>query len=214
MAQAKRIPVETPSDTREQLLLAAGELFAEKGFHGTTVREVCARAGANVAAVNYHFGDKQGLFDEAVLHAFAFIDRIVPLSLAGLTLPQQLHQVIRHLLAGFLDPSSPRWFFRLVHADNAELSPAMQQRISELLAQRFLRLSRIVAALTGLPDNDRQVRLHCISIVGMTIFFGHPGPRSITLPKSELCRPENIDLLADHIHRFALAGMGVTEAAR
>jgi AcrR family transcriptional regulator len=52
--------------TRERLLTAAAALFAEHGFRRVTVRDICEEASANVAAVNYHFGDKQGLYREVV----------------------------------------------------------------------------------------------------------------------------------------------------
>src|SRR6476620_9432691 len=51
-----------PAETRERLIDAAGEVFAEHGFKGARVRDICARAGATVAAVNYYFRDKEGLY--------------------------------------------------------------------------------------------------------------------------------------------------------
>ena len=47
--------------TRRALLDAAADVFAESGFRCATTREICRRAGANVAAINYHFGGKEGL---------------------------------------------------------------------------------------------------------------------------------------------------------
>src|SRR5262245_49466633 len=59
----------TLDTTRERIVEAAGEIFAEKGFDATTVRDICQRAEANIAAVNYYFGDKQRLYVEAVMRA-------------------------------------------------------------------------------------------------------------------------------------------------
>ena len=53
-------------DTRQRLLQAAGQLFAEKGYEGASVRDICKKAQANFAAVNYHFHDKERLYIEAV----------------------------------------------------------------------------------------------------------------------------------------------------
>src|SRR5262245_56133679 len=55
--------------TRSRLIEAAGHVFAEQGFKATTVRDICAKAGANVAAVNYHFGGKEGLYNAVLRHA-------------------------------------------------------------------------------------------------------------------------------------------------
>ena len=56
-------------DTRDRLLQAAAEIFAEKGFAATTVREICLRAPANLALINYYFGDKLALYKEVLQHA-------------------------------------------------------------------------------------------------------------------------------------------------
>ena len=58
-------------ETRERLLKAAERLFADRGFKNVTVRDICRVARANVAAVNYHFGDKLGLYREVLQSAIA-----------------------------------------------------------------------------------------------------------------------------------------------
>ena len=57
-------------DTRERLLEAAAEVFSEHGYRNGRVREICERAEANIAAVNYHFGSKRKLYEQALHHAF------------------------------------------------------------------------------------------------------------------------------------------------
>ena len=58
------------ANTRKSLLTAASDIFAEKGYWNTTIAEICERAKANIAAVNYHFGDKETLYREAWRHSF------------------------------------------------------------------------------------------------------------------------------------------------
>jgi len=55
--------------TRSQILEAAGEVFAEVGFRVATVREICHRANVNIAAINYHFGDKERLYAEVLRYS-------------------------------------------------------------------------------------------------------------------------------------------------
>ena len=60
-----------PTNTREKLLAAASEIFVQKGFRDATVAEICNLAEANLAAVNYHFGSKEALYQEAWRFSFA-----------------------------------------------------------------------------------------------------------------------------------------------
>jgi len=57
-------------NTRDRILNAAADAFGENGFHGTTVRMLCARAKANVAAVSYYFGSKEQLYIETYRYVF------------------------------------------------------------------------------------------------------------------------------------------------
>lgn len=57
--------------TRERLLEAAEELFVERGYNHVTIRDICKTAGANVAAVNYYFRDKLGLYQEVLAKVIA-----------------------------------------------------------------------------------------------------------------------------------------------
>jgi len=73
-------------ETRDRLLDVAEELFAAKGYAGTSVRDITARAGSNLAAVNYHFGSKHNLYREALLRRLGRIrrQRLVALEAASL----------------------------------------------------------------------------------------------------------------------------------
>ncbi len=63
--------------TRDRIVEAAGVLFARRGFEATTIRDICQAAGANVAAVNYYFRDKERLYIEAVVRAHRWrLDRV------------------------------------------------------------------------------------------------------------------------------------------
>src|ERR1700681_4471231 len=121
----KRVPA--PSDpTREQLLDVAGRVFADRGYQAATVREICVRAGANVAAVNYHFGDKLGLYSEVLQQSVraAQIEAIQN-ALDKTARPADiLRAVIRARLRGVCRGDLPDWHCRLLTHELAQPTPA------------------------------------------------------------------------------------------
>ena len=56
-------------EARQRLLASAEDIFAEKGFDAASIREISTAAGVNLASIKYYFGDKEGLYIEAVKHA-------------------------------------------------------------------------------------------------------------------------------------------------
>src|SRR5260370_427014 len=95
-------------ETRQRLVEAAGEVFAEHGFRDATIREICERAKANIAAVHYHFGDKEELyaavFSYARSCAVAQFDEQASLG----TAEERLRTFIRAVLTRFFDDGRPR----------------------------------------------------------------------------------------------------------
>src|SRR5690348_14715618 len=109
------MPASTPeilADTRERLLHAAGEIFAINGFRQTTIRDIVDRAGVNVAAVNYHFGDKLGLYTAVLQHWLGAavekypVDGGVPPTAPA---PQRLAAFIRAFFFRIMDDGAPAW---------------------------------------------------------------------------------------------------------
>src|ERR1700738_422767 len=102
-------------NTRDKILNAAGEVFAEQGFEGATVRAITERAGVNLAAVNYYFRDKAEFYRRVLLDAYsaraAWRDVIAE---APESLEERLRSLIYHFLEYLLDPDRAAWKRRLM----------------------------------------------------------------------------------------------------
>ena len=103
-------------DPRERILRAAGQEFAAHGFEAATVRDICAAAGANVAAVNYYFGDKRRLYIESVKHAHEERVRQVPQPdwSPGTPAAVKLRDFVGNLLERMLGGGQQPWQVKLM----------------------------------------------------------------------------------------------------
>src|ERR1044071_7735015 len=115
---AKRQPETSDTlETRQKLLETAGELFAEQGFRNANVREICRRAHANIAAINYHFGDKQRLYAEVLHFAHACtvpIEEVRQVLQAPVSPAERLRLFIEGFLKSILASGRPAWAGRLM----------------------------------------------------------------------------------------------------
>ena len=201
---------DTENSTRQRLLDAAGECFAEKGFHGATVREISQRADANVAAVNYHFGDKYKLYEAVLLEAINYAeDRFIALrdQADSLGVAQRLHDFVGSLLMGGLDPERPEWHCKLLCMEMADPGPALETLFTKSIGGRFAMLRQIVSELLSPPRDETEVTLHACSVLGQGLFYLRSRQMLPKMhPELKLDR-EGLEKLTAHITEFSLAAI-------
>ncbi len=212
----------SPSDhpaTRQRLLEAAGEVFAEGGYRATTVRAICRHAGANIAAVNYHFGDKRALYVAVVRFAHSCAGDRHPLDLAALRRlrPQpRLHAFVHAFLMRLLDQGRPAWHGKLMAREMVEPGSALDELVEKAIRPQYLLLASIVTGLVGALD-EVEMRRACTSVVSQCLFYHHARPVLVRLFPALRLDQDEIEALSAHITAFSVGGLRAryrTERAR
>jgi len=205
-----------PPVTKEKILDAAEAMFMEHGFEATSLRAITAAAGVNLAAVNYHFGSKEELF-QAVLTR-----RLDPMNQERLDLLTRLEREAapdllpcdRILSAMFIpalklarDPErGGKDFLRLLGRAYADPAPFIRKFLAEQYAVMIARFKAAFArALPDLPRKELSWRLHFIMGALSYTLAGTDALRLI----AELTPAEtgNDEMLLNRLAPFLLAGL-------
>lgn len=195
-------------DPRERLLEAAGEIFAEKGFKGATVREIIERAGVNIAAVNYYFRDKERLYIEAVKHG-ACADPDERFDWPPGTPPAvKLADFIRFHVVRLLDPDKPAWHARLIMRELTQPSAACAELVRDYIEPKSRILGGILAELLPKGTPPRKRFLFAFSVMGQVLFYSTHRPIIDLLLNNEGGEQLDPTALADHIAQFSLRALG------
>lgn len=202
--------------TRDKLIEVAGRVFAERGYYSATVREICRRAGANVAAINYHFGDKLGLYTavleesvkaaklDAMRHAF---DTDAP--------PEEtLRAVIRARLESAARCGLADWQVGIMAHEFARPTPALSHIVERVSRPLFDRLLELVGRILELPPEDRETHLCAYSIMGQILFYVLGSPVLAQLRPHEGLTPARVGPIAEHVASFSLAYLRESAARR
>ena len=201
------------AETRRRLLQAAGAVFAEQGFRRATVREICSRAGANIAAINYHYRDKEGLYAEVMQSGVVVALRKYPPDMGlepGRAAPaeQRLHAFVRSLLYRLLDEGPDSWHGKLMLWEMIEPTGALDKLLQETIRPLYLRLEGLVTELLGAAATPERVRMGVVSTLGQCMVYRTMQPLLARVqPGSTEFSHERIEALADHVTRVMLAGL-------
>ena len=185
-------------------------MFAEAGFRDATVREICRRAGANIAAVNYHFGDKETLYAEVLRYSQARRWKNIRrcwMSADDAPPEKKLRAFVQSLLLRIFDKGPTAWHGRLMMREMIEPTAALDSLVEERIRPMAGQLEKIIAEILHCPLNDERVRPCSFSVVSQCLFYHHCQPVILRLFPKQAFDSAGIARLADHITRFSLAAM-------
>lgn len=192
--------------TPDRLLASAGEIFAERGFSNATVREICERAGANIAAINYHFGDKRGLYEAVFRYAHACAPQ--PPKMATKSDPRvELRAYIRALLMRLLDEARPAWHAKLLARELIEPTGVLDDLVERSVRPHFDALQTIIRAVLGDEASPEAVRRCAASVIGQCAFYRNSRPILARLHPGLRFDADEIAALAEHVADFSLGGL-------
>jgi AcrR family transcriptional regulator len=205
---------ENRQSTRQHLLEAAGQIFAEKGFERTTAKEICERAGTNTAAVNYYFGGIEALYgavlDEARRRILSV--REIAMAVEGKTDPREkLQAALDVVVQTLLGPVSSSWVLQVFGRDMVTPSPTTYPAKDKLILPIARILRGFIGEFMGLPEDHPAVARGCVSLMApiCILIIGDRRMIKRAFPSFGL-GAEDAPALARHMVDYALAGLAAT----
>jgi len=198
--------------TRQRLLEAACEVFAKKGFHDATHEDICGKAMANTAAINYHFGSKDNLYIEAWKYSF---ERSISKYPPGGGVPssetaeKRLRGAVLSILQRIADPEAHE--IEILHKEMVDPSGLLNEVITEAIEPMNNSFKSLLHELIGEGASQQEMVFLTMSIMGLCFApmqhlrssdESHGIPRPDFLPLDL-----GVEKLADYITRFSIGGI-------
>ena len=207
--------------TRDRVCDAAERLFGEHGFSNTSLRHITEEAGANLAAVNYHFGSKEDLYREVLLR------RLRPMNTERLTLLTQAEQLagdqpvpVRAILVTFIRPllhraagaeSGGRSFLRLISRHLMDPPPFIREEMERELEPLVARYTHALGQVRpDLPRSELFWRMQFA--IGATLYAA-AHQHDVERLSQGLCRSDDLDGCIRRLVDFCAAGLDTPPAA-
>ena len=198
-------------ETRQRLLETAADVFAKNGYRNATFREICQRAHANIAAVNYHFRDKEHFYAAVVEHVIeqerdllrefqSRMDRPAP--------PEgRLRSFVYWTLNSLLGTAPPTRLLRLMAHEMMEPTSGLDFMVERVFRPPLQNLREIVSVILGEKASPQVVADCANSITGQCFTYHHSRAAIARLGDYLTYDQATIDHLADHITRFSMGAL-------
>ncbi|MBC8353661.1 MAG: CerR family C-terminal domain-containing protein [Planctomycetes bacterium] len=200
---------------REKIIDSAGRVFAERGYKSATVRQICQAAEANVAAVNYYFGDKEQLYLETVKQAHRRLTAQFPLPpWPKETEPAiKLNGFVSAMLARMIGGKAMPWEQQLMLREVLHPTNACRELVEEYFRPQLELLLSILSELLPSATPTHKQRQCAFSIIGQCLFYRIAGDIVEMMATKDDQSHFSIEQLADHITKFSLAAISETSTS-
>lgn len=162
-------------ETRWRLLQAAAEVFAEVGYHAATTREICKRAGVNLASIHYYYGDKAELYRE--VFRLPFLDEcntFIALDIDNVPLQQALHAFYSWFFPADAEEDPMTKLFMRLHArEDAEPSGVLGDAMVQAYRPNHEKMQALLCRELGLKKVDAEVDRLTLALVGLATVYFH-----------------------------------------
>lgn len=205
-----------PPDTKTRILDTAEQLFARNGFHNTSLRDITGQATVNLAAVNYHFGSKDGLLKAVIERRIEPLNQLRQQKLEELLAAAKAagqRPSVRHLMHAFIEPTlafrrsakGAADFIALIGRSLSEPDETVRNCFIESILPLFRLLFRgLQQALPELPERLLLTRLQFTmgALSHMMIASSRP-----VLPVPGFPEPLTEDQMAEQLIAFVSCGL-------
>jgi TetR/AcrR family transcriptional regulator, regulator of cefoperazone and chloramphenicol sensitivity len=206
---------EAHPDTRTRLLEAGLDHFGRVGFEGANIRAIAAAAGANIAAINYHFGGKRGLYLAVANHIVEGISgaigpiaaEIIAIAAKPRLAPEEARSALERFVrtAGRLLATSPkaeRWA-RFILREQLDPTDAFEIIYNSIMGRMHRTLTALVAAVLALDPESDEARLEAFSLLGQALIFRFARAAVLRRMGWEAIGEEEADRIVAQLERAA-----------
>ncbi len=196
------------NQTKERLVEAALALFADKGYRSTTIQDIAAKAGTNVAAINYHFRSKANFYAEVVLTALEFEDvSSLQVEPRADNAEQLLYEFLGLQLRELHEENAGSLVAQIRAHEMAEPSPVLEIIVERLARPMIQYLESIIRPLLPVHTRSDIVRRHTTSILGHIHIYKFGRPIFGMIYPDLTMDGQELDQLRDHIFRSIMAAI-------
>lgn len=193
--------------TREKLISCAGKLIAKQGYAATTSKEICEMAGTNLAAVNYHFGSRDGLYREVLktIHNYLVnLEELQKLQQSTLPARDKLSCFLDYFVQQILDGAA--WQAQVWARELLQPSSVIYDVIRDNALPKGMAVLKMFEEYTGLPSSDPRLYSALLSFMAPFIILFYTRHNQIEYSRFLPVPYPPADLLPN-LKKFAFAGL-------